>query len=177
MNGIDKNLTWQTIILHWLTAVLFLATFVIGFYMVDLPRGEAKGLLISRHQSLGAILLLIALMRIAWRLKEGPISRTDHSDWQDLLAKFTQFLLLLFTVLMPVSGLMMSVSSGRGFSFFGQQVFTLGEKNEWLFTLASMTHHVSVNWVVLFVSLHVLGAIKRQYINNQNSLYRMFGND
>ena len=176
MENKQKSLTWQTITLHWLTAILFLVTFAMGFYMVDLPRGEAKGLLISRHQSLGVILLAVASIRIVWRLKEGAIADIEHTTgWQDVLAKSTQFLLLFFTLSMPISGLLMSIASGRGFSFFGQQLFVLGDKTEWLLTLGSMTHHLSVNGIMFLVSLHILGALKRQYINKSNTLYRMFG--
>ncbi len=68
-----KPLTWQTIALHWVTGLAFIGVFALGLYMVDLPRSPEKFEWYGIHKSLGAIILVVALIRLVWRLKEGAL--------------------------------------------------------------------------------------------------------
>ncbi len=91
-----NSLTWQTISLHWLTGLAFIAVFAIGLYMVDLPRGPEKGEWIGLHKSLGTLILLAASVRLFWRLKEGAIKAASVMPvWQDIAAKCVHGLLLI----------------------------------------------------------------------------------
>ncbi|ODS11622.1 cytochrome b [Vibrio scophthalmi] len=171
-----QSLSWQTIGFHWLTAVMFIAIFAVGWYMVDLPRGPEKGELIGLHKSFGAILLVVAFARIAWRLKEGPIAPASIVEpWQDKLAKAIHGLLMLATLLMPLSGIAMSVGGGRGADVFGWFFIGEGEKIQWLQELGGAIHGWSVNIIIAIVVLHVAGALKHQLMDKDGTLSRMFG--
>ncbi len=172
----NKPLSWQTISLHWLTGLMFIGVFVLGLYMADLPRGPEKFELIGIHKSLGALILLVAIARIAWRLKEGAISPASPvAPWQDKLAKSVHGILMLATLLMPLSGIAMSVGGGRGVDIFGWQLIGQGDKIAWLQELGGAIHGFSVNIIIAVFVLHVVGALKHQVVDKDNTISRMLG--
>ncbi|WP_299691131.1 cytochrome b/b6 domain-containing protein [uncultured Vibrio sp.] len=92
----NKSLSKQTVIFHWLTGILFIAVFVIGLQFEGMPRGPEKGELMGLHKSLGLIVLVVALSRFVWRLKEGAIeSVAVLTRAQEIAAKGVHHFLLL----------------------------------------------------------------------------------
>lgn len=171
-----KPLSLQTIVLHWTTGLMFIAIFILGLYMVELPKGPDKFELIGLHKSLGALILIIAITRIVWRIKEGAIKPASiGSAWQNRLANIIHGLLMLATLTMPLSGIAMSVGGGRGADIFGWQLIAKGDSIPWLQELGSMVHGLSVNIIIALLTLHILGAIKHQIIDRDNTMARMLG--
>ncbi|WP_070963959.1 cytochrome b [Vibrio sonorensis] len=170
------TLSRQTIALHWLTALSFIAIFALGLYVVDLPRGPEKGQLIGLHKSLGTIFLFLAMIRAIWRLKEGAISPAAIAPvWQQVIAKFVQFILLIATLAMPISGIAMSVGGGRGLDIFGVDIVSTTTKTPWLQELGSTIHHSAVTIIMTVLALHIIGAIKHHLIDKDATLTRMLG--
>jgi len=171
-----KALTYQTITLHWVTGIIFITVFAIGMYMVDLPRSPEKGEIIGLHKSLGALVLIVALVRLVWRLKEGVIpAASPMPAWQDKVAKAVHGLLLLATLAMPVSGIAMSAGGGQTVDIFGWEIIAAGEKTPWLQELGSTVHSASVEIILIVFALHVAGAIKHQMIDKDGTIFRMLG--
>ena len=54
--------------LHWLIAALVVVMFGLGWYMADLPLGLRKFELYQLHKSLGLTILVLAAVRLIWRL-------------------------------------------------------------------------------------------------------------
>lgn len=172
----SKSLSKQTVIFHWITGILFIAVFVIGLQLEGMPRGPEKGELMGLHKSLGLIVLLAALVRLVWRMKEGAIkSVAVLTRTQEIAAKSVHHFLLLVTLAMPISGAVMSVAGGRSLDLFGLELIAAGEKTEWLQSAASFIHVNSVNLIILAFALHVLGALKHQFVDKDGTLSRMLG--
>ncbi|WP_305369414.1 cytochrome b [Photobacterium leiognathi] len=172
----DSKLSKPTIALHWITGVLFIGLIILGLYVEGLPRSPEKFELLGIHKSLGVIVLAVALIRIAWRFKEGAIpAAPEQSRALQIFAKSIQHLLLLATLLMPISGIMMSVGGGRALEVFGVEILAAREKVEWLGSLGHTIHGIAANIIIALIVLHVLGALKHQLINKDNTLVRMFG--
>ncbi len=170
------SLSIPTIALHWITGLAFICVFAVGLYMVDLPRGPEKFELIGLHKSFGALILIIAIARIVWRLKEGSIPPASPvAVWQDKLAKAIHGILMLATLAMPVSGIAMSVGGGRGADIFGWQFIAEGDKIAWLQELGGTIHGASVNIIIAALVLHIAGAIKHQAVNKDGTISRMLG--
>ncbi len=169
-------LSKPTIAFHWIVAIAIIGMLAFGLYLEDLPRSPEKGELMGLHKSFGVLVLMLASLRIVWRVKEGPIPAIgDASGWQEKMAKGIHHLLLLATILMPVSGIMMSVGGGRGLDVFGVNLIAAGEKIEWLGQLGGATHGVLAKIMIAAILLHVLGAIKHHVLMKDNTLTRMLG--
>lgn len=173
-----NNLSKPTIIFHWLTGLAFLIVLCIGLYLDFMPRGPEKGEMIGLHKSIGTLVFVIAVLRLCWRFKEGSITRIAKlTRAQTILATSVHHLLLLATLMMPISGITLSISGGRGLSVFGQQIVAGGgDKIEWLNSIAHTMHTGAVNVILVILFLHIAGAIKHQFIDKDGTLSRMLGN-
>lgn len=173
MNG---KLSKPTIALHWITGVLFIGVIILGLYVEGLPRSPEKFELLGIHKSLGVIILAVALIRIIWRFKEGPITGVPEQNRAlQILAKGVQHLLLLATLLMPISGIMMNTGGGRALEVFGLEILAAGEKIEWLGSLGHTIHVIAAKIIIALIVLHVIGALKHQLVNRDHAIERMFG--
>ena len=169
-------LSKPTIVFHWLAGLFFLTVLGLGLYMGELPKGPAKFEIMDWHKSLGFAFLFIALARVVWRLYEGHLpSLSESHTWQDTLAKGIHVMLLLATVMMPVSGMMMSIGGGHGLDFFGAILVEGGEKIDWLGGLGHEVHEIGANLVILALLLHIAGALKHQFKDKDGLLSRMLG--
>lgn len=172
----NKKLSKPTVALHWVSALAFLSALAMGLYISDMPRTPEKFELLAIHKSIGLLVLVIAIARVTWRLKEGKLSSlTALPRWQEISASAVHGLLLLATLLMPVSGLMMNIAGGRVTQFFGFTLISAGEKSETFASLGSWIHHSAINVIIAVLALHVLAALKHQLVDKDGTISRMLG--
>lgn len=172
----DKALPKSTVILHALIGVIFIALLTLGWYMSGLPKSDFKFELYDLHKSFGAILLIIVLINLALFIKKGlikPISQLKR--WESILSHSVKMLLLLWSLVMPMSGIAMSVGGGHGLSVFGVELIASGDKIQWLGSVGHSIHTYSFYPLVLIVLLHIAGALKHQFIDKDGTLKRMLG--
>lgn len=129
------------------------------------------------HKSVGALILVFALVRIYWRfINKFPKPISQLPNWQEKLASLAHWFLILGTVFMPVSGIMMSVGGGFGLSIFGLEIIARGgEKNELISNIGGAIHGLGGKLLILFVVLHVAGAVKHQVMEKDGTISRMLG--
>jgi cytochrome b561 len=65
-----SRFTWLSRLLHWLTAALVFAALSIGFVMVNSVASYAQLLVV--HKTLGALILVVVLVRVVNRLTHRP---------------------------------------------------------------------------------------------------------
>jgi cytochrome b561 len=89
---------WGAITLHWVVALLVVATFALGLWMGDLPRPE-RPYWYGIHASLGITLMLILFARIVWALlNPTPAAVAGTPPWQHKAARFTHLSLYVLTL-------------------------------------------------------------------------------
>jgi cytochrome b561 len=54
--------------LHWLSALLILATLPVAWVMMSLPAGREQDSMFVLHRSIGVTIFAIAVARLGWRL-------------------------------------------------------------------------------------------------------------
>ncbi|WP_053981022.1 cytochrome b [Marinagarivorans algicola] len=176
MKDIHSKFSPITISLHWIIALSIIIMLVFGLYLEELPRSPEKGALMGLHKSFGTIILLLAVIRIYWRIKNGfPKPLSQGPNWQMTLAKFTHWVLITGTVFMPLSGIFMSVGGGYGLAVFGIQVIPKIEAIEILGQIGGAIHGIGSKLLILFIVLHIFGAIKHQFIDKDGTIARMLG--
>ena len=94
------------IVFHWTIAALFAAQVGLGIYMTGLADDEpAKFGLYQWHKSFGLLILLLALMRLAWRLiNRAPNLPESMRAWERHAARLAHVFLYAAIVLVPVTG-------------------------------------------------------------------------
>ncbi|WP_210498379.1 cytochrome b [Vibrio crassostreae] len=170
-----KQVDSITVALHWLVGFSFIAVFGIGLYMVEMPAPE-KYELYGIHKSLGALFFVVAVSRVAWRIKKGALESVSNVPrWQEEIARGVHVTLMLATIAMPLSGIVMNIGGGRALEVFGYTVLAAGDKVEWMSAVGSSVHHLAINLILITLALHILGALKRQFINRDGTISRMLG--
>ncbi|OSQ48314.1 cytochrome b [Thalassospira alkalitolerans] len=159
---------------HWLMAILFATMFAIGWYMDLLPLGMEKLVWISRHKSIGVTILLLAILRIVWRLAEQTPTALGDVAWEHRAAKAAHLALYAVMLAMPLSGWLMSSAANYSVSVFG--LFTLPDlvgPDKVLYEQLKFVHW-ALSWsIVGLVGLHVGAAFKHHFINRDATLRRM----
>lgn len=173
-----EKLSTVSVALHWIVAAAMIALVAFGLYLESLPRSDSKSALIQIHKSLGVIVLMLASVRLVWRIRRGmPQHVGAYTALERMLAGITHGVLLLATLLMPLSGILLSVANARPVAIFGLPFIPqiLAEKNEAMVKVAAAMHGLGGKLVILFVILHVAGAMKHHLVDRDGTLKRMLG--
>jgi cytochrome b561 len=171
------RLSKTTIALHWLAGALLLFMIPGGLVIDEFAKGPFRNSWIDFHRSLGLIVLVVAFVRISWRIKEGfPPPLSDTPKWEQVLKKTDHWLLLIASLFMPLSGMLMNIAGGRGLFFFGLElVAKSGEKVQPWASLGNNAHSLGGDVILAGVVLHLVGMIRRAVVKKDGTLRRMFG--
>ncbi|MCG8427331.1 MAG: cytochrome b, partial [Chromatiales bacterium] len=178
----QSKLTAQTVTLHWVVGIMMLGLLVSGIYMAE----SEVFALYPWHKSFGVLVILFAIARVGWRIKNGwPAHVGEYTPIEKMLSKVVHYLLLIGTILMPLSGVVMSAMGGYGVSLFGlelvamnldpanpQEVIPINGTLAWL---GHSVHAYAGYAVIAGVLLHVAGAVKHHVIDKDGTLRRMLG--
>src|SRR5579863_2294041 len=107
-------------LLHWLIVVLIIVQVTLASMADDLPAGVRKIALLARHKSVGITILMLAILRLAWRwTNPTPQLPQTLKPYEQTLARVTHAMLYVLLFAMPLSGWMMSSARGFPVSWFG----------------------------------------------------------
>ena len=161
--------------LHWIVAGLIVTQFVLARKAEDLPLGMHKLALLARHKSFGMTVLMIAILRLGWRLANPPPSLpAAMPPIERFLARVTHIAFYVLLFAMPLTGWMMSSAKNYSVSWFG--LFTwpnLISQNENAFNLLRTTHDVLSDFLFAIAVLHILAALKHHFWNKDDVFLRM----
>lgn len=164
-----------SLIMHWTIAAAVLAQ-VLLVTAHEATEGPISREFISLHKSVGLTILVLTLARIGWRLANPAIALPgDMSRWERGLARAVHVLFYAALIVIPLTGWMASSAAGREILWFGLFDWPLlpisGGRDA---ARGFMTvHGLVVKGLYVLISLHVLGALKHQFVDRDNVLHRM----
>jgi cytochrome b561 len=160
---------------HWLIAALIVTQFVLAKMQEHLPLGIHKLALLARHKSVGMTVLMLAVLRLLWRLwNRPPELPSGMTPLERTLARGTHWAFYVLLFAMPITGWMMSSAKNYSVSWFG--LFTwpnLIGKNEAAFDFLRTTHDLLSDVLFVIAVLHILAALKHHFWNKDDVLLRM----
>ena len=156
-----KRYNTVAVIIHWIMAILLICMFILGIYMVDLPKGsDERSWFFALHKSMGLTLALLVLVRLFWKLiSESPPLPDDVTPIQKMAAVSTHHLLYLMMFVQPITGYISSSFSGYKTKFWGIPLPHWGWKSPELNQLFTTIHQVSALFFGALILLHVAGAM------------------
>jgi cytochrome b561 len=196
MNGTIQKYSKSAIILHWLTGLLILAMFGLGWYMADLPKDLPKTATLdlfdlgvytmqfaeeitprtfyfNLHKSIGVTLLLLILVRLYVRLVQAhPAYPSSMKDWERKLADLVHKGLYVLMVVMPLSGIVMAINSKFGINWFGLLQIP-GMDNPGVRDGFKEAHEIIGVILISVVILHITAAIKHKVVDKDEVMARM----
>ncbi len=171
-----SQFTKTTVALHWIIAIAMIGSLAFGMYIEDLPRGPEKIELIALHKSIGVLVLVVALYRLIWRIRNRmPEHLSPVAEWQEKVTTLVHFILLAGTLLMPISGMLISIGGGHSIAVFGLELIAGGDKNELLGETGKIMHGLGGNVMIAAIALHVAASVKHHLLTKDGTLQRMLG--
>ena len=182
----NEKYTKGAVVLHWLVAIGILLNLWIGLRFDSTPKDALRDA-INFHKSIGITVLGLALLRVLWRASHVPPAMpTTYQVWERKLSHFVHWLLYGMIVAVPLSGWLHDSAwkdaGSHPMSLFGVVPwFRLpivnglsdAQKDYWHDLLGGL--HTATAYVLLAaVALHILGALKHQFLDKHRELQRMW---
>jgi cytochrome b561 len=163
--------------LHWITAALVIVMIPIGIVMANFSLGPAGDVLYDIHRSIGAILIPIVLVRLAYRLTVPPPPLPDDiPEIQRLAANLTHWALYAMLVVQGFVG------------WIATSAYRAPIKVFWLFELPpiwpvdqpySERMFAIHRWLgialALLICVHIGAALYHHFVRKDGVLLRMAG--
>lgn len=154
---------------HWTMAALLILQWFAGEF--DDAFGGS-----GFHVSLGIGLVMLLIVRLSWRFYAGV---PDHSPsapaWETIIARVTVWVWYALLLALPFTGLAYRHARDRDTSFFGLFNFPrlVSPDREFAHQLEAV--HEWLAWIAVgLLALHVLAALKHQFIDRDGILRRMW---
>lgn len=169
--------SFGAIIFHWLIAVLIAVNYGTAWSAEGLPK-EAAAQLMGNHKAIGITVLLLTVLRIVWRMiNRPPAFSASLQPWEVLLARVTHSAFYVLMIAVPLAGwLLHSAYLGgapvNAFGMFSYPGIPIAQNKE-VAEIAEEIHEISANLMLVLIGVHVLGALKHQWIDRDGSLGRM----
>ena len=164
-----------SLILHWGIALAILAQ-VLLITAHEATEGPMSREFVEVHKALGITILLATLFRIAWRLThKAPPLPAAMKAWQKFAARAIQVGFYIMLIFMPLSGWAAMSARGRDISFWGLfnwPLLPIGGGREMARTIMDR-HEMGMKIVYVLIALHVLAALKHQFIDKDNVMRTM----
>ena len=182
--------TRVAILLHWTIALLILANVVLGLSAAWLPPSVLSDVqarvVVDTHKSIGITVLGLAIVRVLWRLTHRPPPLpTEFPGWEKAAAHFAHAFLYVLIFALPLSGWMhdsaWSAAASHPMYLFGLVPWPrIGFLMHLDPALKDQLHtqlgtlHTACGYALYGVlMLHVLGALKHQWIDRHPVIGRM----
>lgn len=175
-----KNTTQRygviTQLFHWSIAILFIVNFYLVYRRDYIPESDPANLnYILLHKAIGVLVLGLGILFLCWKVVNiKPHLPPEMTKIEKTLAPSVHHLLWLLILLMPITGLLMSIFGGRPTHFFG--LFTipgLSEPNPEWGSFFHSTHQLLSYLIIGLVSLHVAAALRHHFWLRDNVLRGM----
>ena len=171
----SENYGLVAILFHWLSAIVIFGLFGLGYWMVDLNYySEWYRTAPHIHKSLGLLLLLATLIRLAWKLANPVPKAIGNNKYEKLAAHAAHLVLYMLLFVILISGYLISTADGRAIEVFTWfSVPSVGELFDDQEDLAGVIHEYSAYVIIALALLHALAALKHHFISRDNTLIRM----
>ena len=182
---VANRYTRTAMLLHWLVAVLIVGNLVLVWVLDSFPDGWVRPA-IDTHKSIGITVLGLALLRVLWRLSHKPPAMPRSYPRLERAGAHAAHLLLYGLILgLPISGWI----HDSAFKDAAAHPLYLFGLVPWpriapIMALDPVTkEHVHSVWFQIhgslayalygLLALHVLGALKHQFVDGEAELGRM----
>lgn len=167
--------TPTAIALHWIVGLLIIGNLCFGLYLVGLPLSPQKLRNFSYHKWIGVTILLLAAVRLAWRLRHpAPPLPASMPAWERRAANVSHALLYVLFFAAPLSGWLMSSALGFQTVYLGVvPIPDLLSKNKELGEALKVVHR-SINYAMAAVIVvHIAAAWKHHLHDRDDVMPRM----
>jgi cytochrome b561 len=162
------------ILFHWVMAALIFYAAAAILIADDLPRGAFRDFIKTTHNSVGALVVLLLVLRILWRMvSTAPALPSGMTVRQRRLAKLAHFGLYGLMAAVPLLGLATLFLRGRGLEFGLFSIASPLAANRTLSRSIKEVHELAAYALLALVAFHIAAALWHQFIKRDGLMGRM----
>ncbi len=173
--------TRTAIVLHWLIGAALMGEIAFGFYLREIARNTpARGPMVNLHKSIGIVLGLLIVARLAWRLAHRPPPLSMYvAPWQVVAARTNHAAMYVCMITIPLAGYLASNFSRFGIKLsLGSVLPALvlppwGPDLPWLYARLNGVHNIAAYVLTALIVLHVAATLKHAWIDRDRPFARM----
>lgn len=175
----SNSYTKTAIILHWIIALLIIGQLIGGRVMMAMDPAPLKYEIFQLHKSFGLIILMLSLLRLAWRLTHRPPPLPEGMKPVERLgAKLSHIGFYVLMIGIPLAGWILVSASTRQITTKIFKVITWPDfpgvtRSEGLETIMKDVHEYMAYAAIALILLHVGAALKHHFVNKDHVLIRM----
>ncbi|MBB4286531.1 cytochrome b [Roseospira goensis] len=162
---------------HWLLVVVVIGLLASGLLIAEVLPDAGRAALIPLHKAIGVLVaVLVAWVVLWWQVQRGRPGAVPGTPALEARARNAMHIVLLVgTVLLSLSGVLMSINSGHPVNVFGLFTIPAWGENPGLAGPARTVHTVVGYAMVAAVAGHALVSVKHHYVNHDVTFTRMLG--
>ena len=159
---------------HWLIVALLVVQYLIGWLMPDIHRGMKPGAAMTFHVSFGLLILILIVLRFAWRLTHPVAPESSLPRWQRLSSEAVHWLLYGLVLATSVTGWLFASFRGWSMSFFYLVPIPMLASDNAAAGKTIDGLHQAMEWTLLVViGIHVAAALVHIFVYRDRSMQRM----
>jgi cytochrome b561 len=160
-------------VLHWLVVALLIVQYLIGWLMPDIHRGPPGAPMIF-HISVGMTILVLIVLRLAWRITHPVAPESSLRPWQRLSSEAVHWLLYVLVLATSFTGWLFASFRGWSISFFYLFPMPMLASDNRAAGKAIDGLHQAMEWTLLAViGLHVAAAMVHIFVYRNRIMQRM----
>jgi cytochrome b561 len=161
-------------ILHWLIVALLVVQYLIGWLMPDIHRGMKPGAAMTFHISFGMTILVLIVLRFAWRLTHPVAPESSLPPWQRLSSEVVHWGLYVLVLATTVTGWLFASFRGWSVSLFYLMPMPMLPSDNAAAGKAIDGLHQAAEWALLAViGIHVVAALAHLFVYRDRIMQRM----
>lgn len=165
-----KQYSKRTAIFHWLIFLLVVAAFFVGRELAESRDAAQKLSMFPVHFLIGDLILLLTLVRIYFRKKDGEPAPANANPLLNKIAAATHGLLNLTVIAVAVSGITTAATSGVVEALKASDPSLVPDFAQ---VAAKGYHQLFIGILLVLVVFHVLAAAYHQFIVKDNLMRRI----
>ena len=159
---------------HWLIVALLVVQYLIGWLMPDIHRGMKPGAAMTFHVSFGLLILILIVLRFAWRLTHPVAPESSLPRWQRLSSEAVHWLLYGLVLATSVTGWLFASFRGWSMSFFYLVPIPMLASDNAAAGKTIDGLHQAMEWTLLVViGIHVAAALVHIFVYCDRIMQRM----
>ena len=164
-----------TRLMHWLMAAAIVGMFALGVWMRTLDYySPYYNLAPDIHRSVGMLLLILLVLRFAWRVANERPDDHDLSPFEAAASRVVHWGFYPLLLAVMVSGYLISTAKGEPIDVFGWLSVPSLVQGEGLEDTAGLIHEVLAYVTIGLAAVHTIAALKHHLIDRSRILTRMW---
>jgi cytochrome b561 len=165
-----KQYSKRTALLHWLIFLLVVAAFFLGHELDESKDGAQRIALFPLHFLLGDAVLLLTLLRIYFRKKDGEPAPANATPLLNKIAAATHSLLNISLIAVTLAGIATVATSGVIEALKRNDPSLIPDFDK---IVAMGIHQLFIGVLLALLVFHIVATVYHQFIVKDNLLRRI----